>query len=40
MIEKSLEKVTHIVVDSKGLGRQKDRILKIVEKAHLELYKV
>jgi D-aminoacyl-tRNA deacylase len=40
MIEKSVEKVTHIVVDSKGLGRQKDRILKIIEKTPLELYKV
>ena len=40
MIEKSLEKVTHIVVDSKGLGRHKDRILKIVEKTPLELYKI
>lgn len=40
MIEKSLEKVTHIVVDSKGLGRHKDRIFKIVEKTPLELYKI
>ncbi|HEX6254051.1 MAG TPA: D-aminoacyl-tRNA deacylase [Nitrososphaera sp.] len=40
MIEKSVEKVTHIVLDSKGLGREKDRILKIVKKTSLELYKV
>jgi D-aminoacyl-tRNA deacylase len=40
MIEKSIEKVTHIVLDSKGLGKQKDRILKIVEKTSLELYEV
>ena len=40
MVEKSVEKVTHIVLDSKGLGREKDRILKIVEKTPLELYKV
>jgi D-aminoacyl-tRNA deacylase len=40
MIEKSVEKVTHVVLDSKGLGRQKDRILKILEKTSLELYEV
>ena len=40
MIEKSIEKVTHVVLDSKGLGRQKDRILKLLEKTPLELYKV
>jgi D-aminoacyl-tRNA deacylase len=40
MIEKSIEKVTHVVLDSKGLGGQKDRILKLLEKTPLELYKV
>jgi D-aminoacyl-tRNA deacylase len=40
MLEKSIEKVTHVVLDSKGLGRQKDRILKMLEKTPLELYKV
>jgi D-aminoacyl-tRNA deacylase len=40
MIEKSIEKVTHILLDSKGLGSEKDRILKIVEKTPLELYRV
>jgi len=39
MIEKSVEKVTHVVVDGKGLGSQKDRIMKIVEKSGLEIYK-
>jgi hypothetical protein len=29
-----------VVLDSKGLGRQKDRILKMLEKTPLELYKV
>lgn len=40
MITKSVEKVTHIVVDSKGLGNQKDRIMKMAEKTGLEIYKV
>jgi D-aminoacyl-tRNA deacylase len=40
MVEKNVEKVTHIVLDNKGLGREKDRILKIVEKTPLELYKI
>jgi hypothetical protein len=40
MIEKSTETVTHAVLDTKGLGRQKDRIMNIVKKTSLELYKV
>ncbi|HET6780199.1 MAG TPA: D-aminoacyl-tRNA deacylase [Nitrososphaera sp.] len=40
MVEKSVEKVTHVILDSKGLGSQKDRIMKIAEKSHLELYQV
>jgi D-aminoacyl-tRNA deacylase len=40
MVEKSVEKVTHIILDSKGLGSQKDRIMKMAEKTQLELYQV
>jgi D-aminoacyl-tRNA deacylase len=40
MIEKSVEKVTHVVVDGKGLGSQKDRIIKMAEKTGLEIHKV
>jgi D-aminoacyl-tRNA deacylase len=40
MIEKSVEKVTDIVVDSKGLGSQKDRIMKMSDRTGLEIYKV
>lgn len=40
MIEKSVENVTHIVVDSKGLGSQKDRIMKMAENTGLEIYKL
>jgi len=40
MIEKSVEKVTYIVLDSKGLGSQKDRIMKMAEKTGLEIYKL
>ena len=40
MIAKSVEKVTHIVVDSKGLGSQRDRIIKMAEKTGLEIHKV
>jgi len=40
MIAKSVEKVTHIVVDSKGLGSQKDRIIKMAEKTGLAIHKV
>jgi D-aminoacyl-tRNA deacylase len=40
MIEKSVEKVTHVVVDSKGLGSQKDRIVKMAERTGLEILKL
>jgi D-aminoacyl-tRNA deacylase len=40
MIEKSVEKVTHAILDNKGLGGQKDRIMNILEKTPLELLKV
>jgi D-aminoacyl-tRNA deacylase len=37
MIAKSVEKVTSIVLDGKGLGSQKDRITGIAEKTGLEI---
>ncbi len=40
MIEKSIEKVTYIILDSKGLGRDKDRILKIADDTSLELHRL
>jgi D-aminoacyl-tRNA deacylase len=40
MIEKSTEKVTHVVLDSKGLGSQKDRIFKILNDTPLEVYTI
>jgi D-aminoacyl-tRNA deacylase len=40
MIKKSVEEVTHIVVDSKGLGSQKDRVMKMADKSGLETYKL
>ncbi len=40
MVEKSAEKVTYIILDSKGLGSHKDRITKLAEKSGLEVVKV
>jgi D-aminoacyl-tRNA deacylase len=40
MLQKSTEKVTHIILDSKGLGSHKDRITKLAEKTGLEVLKV
>lgn len=40
MIEKSVEKVTHVILDGKGLGSHKDRITKLAEKTGLEVVKV
>jgi hypothetical protein len=36
MIERSSEQVTHALVDSKGLGGQKDRILAMLKNSGLE----
>jgi D-aminoacyl-tRNA deacylase len=40
MIEKSVEKVTHIVLDAKGLGSHKDRIMRLAENTGLAVLKV
>lgn len=40
MIDKSAEKVTHVILDSKGLGSHKDRITKLAEKTGLQVLKV
>jgi D-tyrosyl-tRNA(Tyr) deacylase len=40
MIIKSVEKVTHIIVDWKGLGKEKNRIIRLVENTGLDVLKV
>jgi D-aminoacyl-tRNA deacylase len=40
MISKSVEKVTHVIVDRKGLGKEKNRILELINKKNLELLEV
>lgn len=40
MTEKSAEKVTHIILDAKGLGSHKDRITRMAERSGLEILKV
>lgn len=40
MISKSVEKVTHAIVDRKGLGKEKHRILRLVAEKDLELLEV
>jgi D-aminoacyl-tRNA deacylase len=40
MISKSVEKVTHAIVDRKGLGKDKQRILQLVAEKDLELLEV
>jgi D-aminoacyl-tRNA deacylase len=40
MIVKSVEKVTHIIVDWKGLGKEKDRIMRLVQNTGLNVLKV
>jgi D-aminoacyl-tRNA deacylase len=37
MISKSVEKVTHVIVDRKGLGKEKNRIMKLVDEKDLQL---
>ncbi|HVX02356.1 MAG TPA: D-aminoacyl-tRNA deacylase [Nitrososphaera sp.] len=40
MIDKSAESVTHIVLDAKGLGSHKDRVIRMAENTGLEILKV
>ena len=40
MITKSLEKVTHIIVDWKGLGREKNRIMELIASTGLDILRV
>jgi D-aminoacyl-tRNA deacylase len=40
MIRKSVEKVTYIMVDWKGLGREKDRITKLIGSTGLNIIRV
>jgi D-aminoacyl-tRNA deacylase len=40
MIFKSIEKVTHVIVDRKGLGKEKDRIMCLVADTGLDILKV
>lgn len=40
MIEKSIEKVTHVILDPKGLGSHKERMTKLAEDTGLEILKV
>jgi D-aminoacyl-tRNA deacylase len=40
MISKSVERVTHAIVDRKGLGKERNRILQLVKEKDLELLEV
>lgn len=40
MIEKSVEKVTHVILDAKGLGSHRERLTKLAEQTCLEVMKV
>jgi D-aminoacyl-tRNA deacylase len=40
MISRSVEKVTHAIVDKKGMGKEKKRILELIRRENLELLEV
>jgi D-tyrosyl-tRNA(Tyr) deacylase len=40
MIIKCYEKVTHIIVDQKGLGNEKQRIINLLNNIELEVIKI
>jgi D-aminoacyl-tRNA deacylase len=40
MISRSIEKVSYLVYDSKGMGNEKKRVLLLVEERGLEIIKV
>ncbi len=40
MVSKSVEKVTYAIIDRKGLGKEKNRILKLIQERDLEIWEV
>lgn len=40
MIEKSVEKITYAIVDWKGMGKEKERILELIRKTDLEIVRI
>ncbi len=40
MISKCYEKITHIIIDQKGLGNEKQRIMNLVKGVELEVIKI
>jgi D-aminoacyl-tRNA deacylase len=40
MIDKSIERITHMIIDWKGLGKEKNRIMKLIEHTKLSVMKV
>ena len=40
MIAKSIEKVTHVIVDWKGLGRHKNRIMELIGSTGLNILRI
>jgi len=40
MISKCYEKVTHIIIDQKGLGNEKLRIMNLLKDIELEVIKI
>ncbi len=40
MIEKSVEKITHAIIDNKGLGPEKSKILKLLDEFELQIIKI
>lgn len=40
MIDKSIEKVTHVIVDWKGLGKHKNRIMELIGSTGLDILRV
>jgi len=40
MISQSIEKVNYAVVDSKGLGKEKSRILSVLDQVGIEVIRI
>jgi hypothetical protein len=40
MISRSIEKVSYLVYDSKGMGNEEKRVLLLVERTGLEIIKI
>ena len=40
MIQRNIEKVTSVIIDAKGLGKEKSRILTVLDEVGIDIVKI